>query len=540
MRPEIVSFHRNMNWNDGEEQVSPRAGSSEPKETRRSNRNLSEKRRRDRFNILVQELAGIVSPEEGRKLEKTAVLELAINYLRKHQSQQLKSLPRGVRAGSALNWQPSVTTDPEFNLILTDALDSFTIVIENDGTILYASHSVLSILGHLCDELVGTRLFSHLSEDEALRVWSQLAALVPKSDKTGVSSDRSTFSFRMKCGRFCSRSSHQMIYCNAAAIRPSIGEKTPNCFILVGKVTHPQPNRIITNSDTTDKEFSYRLTMDWKYIYLDHRAPSIIGFLPFEVLGTSIYDYCGPEDVFNISRYHNFLICVGKVTTCYYRHLTKGQSWVWLRSSGYVSYNQWNSKPESITCTAKVVSFDEVCLNQTQTIQRDKEHFTKVLSKRGADSVSLSNWALSPTDPFEEASCLQGGTTAVNQTDNEQNVFNSRFFGLLMQTPGDQLREVLEDDNITSGDDVEMESNDTQNEHLLWLENITIPPGLSSVQIETPLKLQEEYKKIAEQIRKQERQLKIIKKLIEWSRLLLDLDRNFGVFGGESSVDSEA
>lgn len=532
-----------MNWKDGEEQVSQRPGScgkSEPNETRRSSRNLSEKRRRDRFNILVQELAGIVSPEEGRKLEKTAVLELAISYLRKHQSQQLKSLPRGVRAGSALNWQPSVATDPEFNLILTDALDSFTIVIESDGTILYASHTVLSILGHLCDELVGTRLFSHMCEDEALRVWSHLAAIVPKSDKTGISSNSSSFSFRMKCGRFYSRRSHQVIHCNAAVIHPSIGEKTPNCFVLVGKVTHPQPNRIITNSDTTDKEFSYRLTMDWKYIYLDHRAPSIIGFLPFEVLGTSIYEYCGPEDVFNISRYHNFLICVGKVTTCYYRHLTKGQSWVWLRSSGYVSYNQWNSKPESITCTAKVVSFDEVCLNQTETIQRDREHFAKVLSKRGTDSVSLSSWAVAPTDPFEEAPYLQGETTAVNQRDIEKNFLNPRFFTLL-QTPGDQLREVLEDNNITSGDDdVEMESNDTQNEHLLWLENITIPPGLSSVQIETHLKLQDEYKKIAEQIRKQERQLKIIKKLIEWSRLLLDFDRNFGVFGGESSADSEA
>jgi len=526
-----------MNWKDDQELGSQRAGRSEPNQARRSNRNLSEKRRRDRFNILVQELAGIVSPEEGRKLEKTAVLELAISYLRNHQSQQLESLPSGSRSGVALNWQPSFTTDPEFNLILSDALDSFTIVIENDGTIIYASHSVLSILGHLCEELVGTSLFSHVNEDEALTVWSKLAVIVPKSDTTGVSSNTSTFLFRMKCGRFWSRNSYQTIQCNAAAVRPSIGEKTLNCFVLEGKVTHPQPNRIVTSSDSTEKEFSYRLTMDWKYIYIDHRAPSIIGFLPFEMLGTSIYEYCGPEDVVNISRYHNFLICVGKVTTCYYRHLTKGQSWVWLQSSGYISYNQWNSKPESITCTAKVVSFDEVCLNQAETIQRDREHFAKVLSKRGTDSVSLSSWALTLPDPFEEGPDLQGGTTAVNQKENEKNAFNPRLFSLFLQTPGGQLLDVLEDNNIESGDDVEMESNDTQNDHLQWLENITIPPGLSSVQIETHMKLQEEYKKIAEQIRKQERQLKIIKKLIEWSRLLLDLDRNFGVFREISSAD---
>ncbi|ESP02734.1 hypothetical protein LOTGIDRAFT_68740, partial [Lottia gigantea] len=38
-------------------------------------------------------------------------------------------------------------------------------------------------------------------------------------------------------------------------------------------------------------EFTSRLSMEWKYLYLDHRAPPIIGYLPFEVLGTSGYDY---------------------------------------------------------------------------------------------------------------------------------------------------------------------------------------------------------------------------------------------------------
>ena len=34
------------------------------------------------------------------------------------------------------------------------------------------------------------------------------------------------------------------------------------------------------------------------------RGPPIIGYLPFEVLGTSGYDYYHPEDLENISKSH--------------------------------------------------------------------------------------------------------------------------------------------------------------------------------------------------------------------------------------------
>ncbi|KAL9956027.1 hypothetical protein ACROYT_G037444 [Oculina patagonica] len=522
---------------DGEEGSHGTERTGSANETKRSSRNLSEKRRRDRFNILVQELAGIVAPEDGRKLEKTAVLELAISYLRKNQS-QLKSLPRGGRDGIALNWQPSFTADPEFNLIVSDALDSFTIATENNGNILYASDSVLSLLGYLCDELIGTSLFSYLNEEDALKVWSQLAVVAQNGDKTEMlAKGNLTFVLRMKCGRFYSRSSWQVVRCNVAVIHQCDDKKTPNCLVFVGKTRHPQPNRLLTTSDCAQKEFSYRLTMDWKYVYIDHRAASVIGFLPFEVLGTSFYSYCSPEDVFNIAQYHKFLIRVGKVTTCYYRHLTKGQSWVWLQSSCYISYNQWNSKPETITCTATVVSFNKVCLNQTETLQRDRERFARILPRSRSDPASLDNWASSPPDPFEEPSDQQDGTKAENHKENIRTAFNPRLFTRLLQTPSDQLIDVL--DNQSTSSDVEMGSDDEQNEDLLWLENIKIPPELSSVQVATHLRLQEEYKNIAEQIKRQERQLKTIKKLIEWSNWLLALDSNFGVFGGESSGDSE-
>lgn len=50
----------------------------------------------------------------------------------------------------------------------------------------------------------------------------------------------------------------------------------------------------------------------------------------------------------------------GEGTSCYYRFLTKGQQWIWLQTRFYITYNQWNSKPEFIVCTHYVVSYVDV------------------------------------------------------------------------------------------------------------------------------------------------------------------------------------
>lgn len=47
----------------------------------------------------------------------------------------------------------------------------------------------------------------------------------------------------------------------------------------------------------------------------------------------------------------------GEGTSCYYRFLTKGQQWIWLQTRFYITYHQWNSKPEFVVCTHRVVSY---------------------------------------------------------------------------------------------------------------------------------------------------------------------------------------
>ncbi|XP_062934274.1 neuronal PAS domain-containing protein 2 isoform X3 [Cynocephalus volans] len=132
------------------------------------------------------------------------------------------------------------------------------------------------------------------------------------------------------------------------------------CFIATVRLATPQFLKEMCIVDEPLEEFTSRHSLEWKFLFLDHRAPPIIGYLPFEVLGTSGYDYYHIDDLELLARCHQHLMQFGKGKSCCYRFLTKGQQWIWLQTHYYITYHQWNSKPEFIVCTHSVVSYADV------------------------------------------------------------------------------------------------------------------------------------------------------------------------------------
>lgn len=75
--------------------------------------------------------------------------------------------------------------------------------------------------------------------------------------------------------------------------------------MAAGQVVNPQFIREMPPLvDTIKGEFISRHSLEWKFLFLDHRAPPIIGYLPFELLGTSGYDYYHLDDLERISESH--------------------------------------------------------------------------------------------------------------------------------------------------------------------------------------------------------------------------------------------
>lgn len=75
-------------------------------------------------------------------------------------------------------------------------------------------------------------------------------------------------------------------------------------FVGTGRMQTPQLIREMSIVDSIKNEFTSRHSLEWKFLFLDHRAPPIIGYLPFEVLGTSGYDYYHFDDLEKIVACH--------------------------------------------------------------------------------------------------------------------------------------------------------------------------------------------------------------------------------------------
>lgn len=98
----------------------------------------------------------------------------------------------------------------------------------------------------------------------------------------------------------------------------------------------------------------------------------------------------------------------GEGTSCYYRFLTKGQQWIWLQTRFYITYHQWNSKPEFIVCTHRVVSYVNVLRRENASSGDNEESNDTGLANNGDSSnsrtmdsrmASNASWSSSKSTP---------------------------------------------------------------------------------------------------------------------------------------------
>ncbi|XP_026984606.1 neuronal PAS domain-containing protein 2 isoform X5 [Sagmatias obliquidens] len=275
----------------------------------------------------------------------------------------------------------------------TMALDGFIIAVTTDGSILYVSDSITPLLGHLPSDVTDQNLLRFLPEQEHSEVYKMLSSHMLVTDSPSpehLKSDNDlefychllrgslnpkefpTYEYIKFVGNFRSYNNAPSPSCNgfdSALSRPCrmpLGKEV--CFIATVRLATPQFLKEMCIVDKPLEEFTSRHSLEWKFLFLDHRAPPIIGYLPFEVLGTSGYDYYHVDDLELLARCHQHLMQFGKGKSCCYRFLTKGQQWIWLQTHYYITYHQWNSKPEFIVCTHSVVSYAEVRVERRQEL----------------------------------------------------------------------------------------------------------------------------------------------------------------------------
>lgn len=412
---------------------------------KRVSRNKSEKKRRDQFNVLIKEL-GSMLPGNARKMDKSTVLQKSIDFLRKHKEITAQSDASEIRQ----DWKPTFLSNEEFTQLMLEALDGFFLAIMTDGNIIYVSESITPLLEHLPSDLVDQSVFNFIPEGEHSEIYKILSSHLLESDSltpeylksknqlefcchmlrgTIDPKEQPTYEYvkfigNFKCLNHVPNSAHNGFEGTIQrSHRPSYEEKV--CFVATVRLATPQFIKEMCTVEEPNEEFTSRHSLEWKFLFLDHRAPPIIGYLPFEVLGTSGYDYYHVDDLDNLAKCHEHLMQYGKGKSCYYRFLTKGQQWIWLQTHYYITYHQWNSRPEFIVCTHTVVSYAEVRAERRRELGIE-ESLPEITADKSQDSGSdnhintvslkeaLERFDTSPTPSASSRSSRKSSHTAVS------------------------------------------------------------------------------------------------------------------------------
>ncbi|XP_059832172.1 basic helix-loop-helix ARNT-like protein 1 isoform X1 [Hypanus sabinus] len=361
-----------------------------------------EKRRRDKMNSFIDELASMVPTcnAMSRKLDKLTVLRMAV--------QHMKTLRGATNAYTEANYKPAFLSDDELKHLILRAADGFLFVVGCDrGKILFVSESVFKILNYSQTDLIGQSLFDYLHPKDIAKVKEQLSSFdsAPRERlidaKTGLpvktditpgptrlcSGARRSFFCRMKCNRpsvkvedkdfssSCSKKkADRKSFCTIHSSGylkswppTKIGLDEDNeadnqgcslsCLVAIGRL-HPHivPQPVGSEIRVKSTEYVSRHAIDGKFVFVDQRATVILGYLPQELLGTSCYEYFHQDDIVHLAECHRQVLqSRDKITTSCYQFRIKDGSFITLRSHWFSFLNPWTKEVEYIVSTNTVV-----------------------------------------------------------------------------------------------------------------------------------------------------------------------------------------
>ncbi|XP_043561571.1 aryl hydrocarbon receptor nuclear translocator-like protein 1 isoform X3 [Chiloscyllium plagiosum] len=361
-----------------------------------------EKRRRDKMNSFIDELASMVPTcnAMSRKLDKLTVLRMAV--------QHMKTLRGATNAYSEANYKPAFLSDDELKHLILRAADGFLFVVGCDrGKILFVSESVFKILNYSQTDLIGQSLFDYLHPKDIAKVKEQLSSfdVTPRERlidaKTGLpvktditpgpsrlcSGARRSFFCRMKCNRpsvkleekdFTANCSKKKVDRKSFCTIHSSGylkswpptkmgldeDNEPDnegcnlsCLVAIGRL-HPHivPQPISGEIRVKSTEYVSRHAIDGKFVFVDQRATVILGYLPQELLGTSCYEYFHQDDIVHLAECHRQVLqSRDKITTSCYKFRIKDGSFITLRSYWFSFLNPWTKEVEYLVSTNTVV-----------------------------------------------------------------------------------------------------------------------------------------------------------------------------------------
>lgn len=409
-------------------------------DSKKQNHSEIEKRRRDKMNTYITELSAMVPMchAMSRKLDKLTVLRMAV--------QHLKTILGAVTSYTEGHYKPAFLSDQELKTLILQAAEGFVFVVGCDrGRILYVSESVSQTLNYSQGDLLGQSWFDILHPKDVAKVKEQLSSsdlsprerLIDAKTMLPVKTDvpqgvsrlcpgaRRSFFCRMKrkvdvvrggemqvkeetdvaagCHRRKKQQNVDWKYCviqctgylkSWAPAKIGLEEQEGevdgeacnlSCLVAVGRIQTAISTTTLPSSRKPHLrpiQFVSRHAMDGKFLFVDQRATSVLGFLPQELLGTSMYEYYHHDDIPHLAESHKAVLQTSeRVTTQIYRFRSKGANFVRLQSEWKSFRNPWTkdieyliAKNSAVFCDARPGGNNR---SEDSSVQGNYDYFTQ-------------------------------------------------------------------------------------------------------------------------------------------------------------------
>ncbi|XP_041724584.1 aryl hydrocarbon receptor-like [Coregonus clupeaformis] len=355
------------------------------------------KRHRDRLNGELERLASLLPfPEEvTTSLDKLSILRLSVSYLRAKNffTVALKnSTFNGVLAngGSADNSKSTGLADSWLSEgeLLLQALNGFVLVVTNDGTMFYSSHTIQDYLGFHQTDIMHQSVYElvHTEDQQELRRnlhWALSPPAVVGESSSDVEPESSTtvtynpeqlppenssflernFVCRFRClldnssGFLALSLQGRLKFLHGQNQRQDNGDKASPQLALFAIATPLQPPSIL-EIRTKNMIFRTKHKLDFTPMACDAKGKIVLGYTEAELrVRGSGYQFIHAADMLYCAENHVRMMKTGESGLTVFRLLTKDNLWKWVQANARLVYK--NGKPDYIIATQRPLVEEE-------------------------------------------------------------------------------------------------------------------------------------------------------------------------------------
>ncbi|CAC5372352.1 PER2 [Mytilus coruscus] len=325
-------------------------------------------KRKERLKQYLRQLKQIVNPaaQSGAHVSTLGALRHVINSIQKN-----KEDDKNESSERCISICSTSESEVEMNILSLKAVDDLQILVSTKGMkIVQVSPSLKKILGYPVDSWIGRELTSFLHRKDVVTVNSSYVLDDPDKFDTN-------FSIKFdEDGNATSEAPKKVFYCRLrhykslksgfnlakkdqyTSFQASVSMKKfnsdkfkPKQFLLLEcQPLNSAYNKNWSEMSTEKKTFGTRHSLFCSYTYIHPNAIPLLGYLPQDMVGMSIFDFYHPEEfeqLYNIYRQ----VVSSKGTTISspkIRFRTHNGDWIYVKTEWSSFINPWSKRLEFI------------------------------------------------------------------------------------------------------------------------------------------------------------------------------------------------